>query len=997
MGKTTHIFQGILFIITFIFGTPVAAQDVVADTAGIMVGAIRWDWTGDGSVNRAVEKSLGPSHWHYRVPFFGTIINDSTVHAPCASQECVDQEILYAKENGLDYWNFLLYPAGSDLDLPLRRYLSSNYNSQFKFTVMGNSPHSPPERVVNYFKHPSYLTVLGDRPLYYIYKKEGDHISMVRDLCASEGIPDPYVVHLGSLDDADAVSRYWYNGSWEGGALDGAPYSGLANVAAADWQSKLNDGIPQVPLVSAGTDGRPRIENPPPWGGDDNSYYAKYWEAPTPSELAASVQEAVNFVAAHPENCPSKCILMYAWNENDEGGWLTPTLDTTDIFKIDDSRLRALKEVLAPTNPARPGSKDASLATILVDGDTLEKFHPDTLLYEIELQQEGLSAPLVNGITTEPYARMEKTIDEANQYILMRVSSEDGSVLQSYRVNYSVTYTPPEFLGWEFNTPGDTEGWSVKWAGHTTIAVLDTVLFTEILDDYPEIINRPAQGINADHYERVHLKLRNSTPSSDFYFGFFPEDESDVFIDFTPTTNDTEFTEYTIDLSSHEKWKGTIGGLRFLYARMVKTGTVDIDYIRLELTDRPLSDEADLQQITINGTPLEDFDQGVFEYQVLIPEGTLQIPVVGATPTDPTTRFIITQADSPYGSATVLAVSESGKVSVRYSIQFVMKEIEYAPFFYSDFSSGTLPEGWKASSPGHQAAVNAEVFTLDISKTATADSYLLGDLHVSDFDYNPYMSLEYKSDSEMEIDVTLYGEAGVVSGTERFFLDSASHWKSFVFNLSALSYTNWTTDLDHIKLLFAPGENNYSALFQINEIRVGEEAMGGTFYLENHQPEPLEVDLGNDTTLASGASIVLNAGPADAYLWNTGATGQMITADTSGYYIVTIWNAINCSASDTIQVTIESNNIPEEQGQEQLRVYPNPTTDVCYIDPPDRFLGMELKLSLYDMTGSLRYQEIYPVLQGESLEFRTDKLIKGLFILEVEVGEEIKHSRLTIH
>ena len=32
--------------------------------------------------------------------------------------------------------------------------------------------------------------------------------------------------------------------------------------------------------------------------------------------------------------------LVYAWNENDEGGWLVPT------FPFDDSRIRALGEAL---------------------------------------------------------------------------------------------------------------------------------------------------------------------------------------------------------------------------------------------------------------------------------------------------------------------------------------------------------------------------------------------------------------------------------------------------------------------------------------------------------------------------------------------------------------------------------------------------------------------------------------------------------------------------
>ena len=35
-----------------------------------LVGAIRWDaWQENGDIQATVERTLGPSHWHYRLPF----------------------------------------------------------------------------------------------------------------------------------------------------------------------------------------------------------------------------------------------------------------------------------------------------------------------------------------------------------------------------------------------------------------------------------------------------------------------------------------------------------------------------------------------------------------------------------------------------------------------------------------------------------------------------------------------------------------------------------------------------------------------------------------------------------------------------------------------------------------------------------------------------------------------------------------------------------------
>ncbi len=60
-----------------------------------------------------------------------------------------------------------------------------------------------------------------------------------------------------------------------------------------------------------------------------------------------------------------------------------------------------------------------------------------------------------------------------------------------------------------------------------------------------------------------------------------------------------------------------------------------------------------------------------------------------------------------------------------------------------------------------------------------------------------------------------------------------------------------------------------------------------------------------------GGTVTLNAGNTGmAYLWNTGATTQTISAATSGQYFVKVTNpATGCTMNDTIQVTINQNPI----------------------------------------------------------------------------------------
>ena len=65
-----------------------------------------------------------------------------------------------------------------------------------------------------------------------------------------------------------------------------------------------------------------------------------YYEQPTAAELAEHLRTAIEWANAHPTLVPSRTLLIYAWNENDEGGWLVPTQQEGT------ARLDALREVL---------------------------------------------------------------------------------------------------------------------------------------------------------------------------------------------------------------------------------------------------------------------------------------------------------------------------------------------------------------------------------------------------------------------------------------------------------------------------------------------------------------------------------------------------------------------------------------------------------------------------------------------------------------------------
>lgn len=68
--------------------------------------------------------------------------------------------------------------------------------------------------------------------------------------------------------------------------------------------------------------------------------------------------------------------------------------------------------------------------------------------------------------------------------------------------------------------------------------------------------------------------------------------------------------------------------------------------------------------------------------------------------------------------------------------------------------------------------------------------------------------------------------------------------------------------------------------------------------------QPMAVNLGPDTTYCA-TGVTLDAGANGAsYSWNTGATSQMLTVNTSGTYMAQVTDTAGCSGRDTVNVTL---------------------------------------------------------------------------------------------
>jgi hypothetical protein len=337
------------------------------------VGAIRWDaWYGEGNVTKAVETSLGQPKYHFRLPWFARVVGADKVSINGDSQVIMDQEIAYAAQAGLNYWAFLDYlDEAPGMSIALKRYLAAQDKRSVRYCLIEEGARLDKAGVkawsnlVEHFKNPHYQTVLEGRPLLFLFNKtsklgKADWAELTQQTIAA-GLKAPYVVLSGWEAEKhyqelgfDAISEYACAG--KGYTTDPETYARLTShhVREKLWDKWKRERTPCITFATAGWDTRPRQERPPPWctwikATPDPTPPAQQnplidATTATPDELATHIQDAIQWTKANRDLNPANAIIIYGWNENDEGGWLLPTLGTDG--KPNEARIHALSKIL---------------------------------------------------------------------------------------------------------------------------------------------------------------------------------------------------------------------------------------------------------------------------------------------------------------------------------------------------------------------------------------------------------------------------------------------------------------------------------------------------------------------------------------------------------------------------------------------------------------------------------------------------------------------------
>ncbi|MBP5300832.1 MAG: hypothetical protein J6Y80_05450 [Victivallales bacterium] len=310
------------------------------------VGVINWDCGLPSTTffGGYACKSLGPKHFRDRTPYYAVETAPDAIEMPERTKWDFDDELRHAITAGIDYFAYCWYdrtpPEGhvtdgdaktadghlQELTKARLMHLASDLKSQIGLCaiLVTSHPYSDTEleELLKTMQEPYYEKVEG-RPIVYLFPGAWEPLlERLQMLCQAAGYVRPYAVLLErwetppeQLAKVDALSDY-------SGMLTGTTWEELVGDMNRGNDFRVAQGKPVIPHFATGWDPSPRIEHPVPWC----SYPAlNYAAAASPEQLLNGARQFKEWLQAHADACPTGQLLVFAWNEFEEGGWICPT------------------------------------------------------------------------------------------------------------------------------------------------------------------------------------------------------------------------------------------------------------------------------------------------------------------------------------------------------------------------------------------------------------------------------------------------------------------------------------------------------------------------------------------------------------------------------------------------------------------------------------------------------------------------------------------------
>jgi hypothetical protein len=168
---------------------------------------------------------------------------------------------------------------------------------------------------------------------------ENDALERMQSTSRSQGLPGLSIAGCGNTSEKNFTHRTHYNivPGYAAGSEE-HPYSELVDAHKKNWNGTPEQ--PYIPTLTVGWDKRP-------WEGPTglNQKLGWYYPNRTPKDFEEFLSAAIKWMDDNPANTTKeRVMLIYAWNELGEGGYLVPTKGDKKA-----SYLKTIKRVVRQT------------------------------------------------------------------------------------------------------------------------------------------------------------------------------------------------------------------------------------------------------------------------------------------------------------------------------------------------------------------------------------------------------------------------------------------------------------------------------------------------------------------------------------------------------------------------------------------------------------------------------------------------------------------------
>ncbi len=421
--------------------------------------------------------------------------------------------------------------------------------------------------------------------------------------------------------------------------------------------------------------------------------------------LDSLVMPTINII---PSDSTTKCIIEYPQKLPGEIV-ITIIAEDTSVVK----KYRIFLSIGAPNSP------DLIDLTYLLDGKeySIDDFHSDTLIYDVYLPSQTTEIPTLKFITADFETITEVTQPQSpNGVGIVMVHSNDYSSHKMYQVHFNVTISNNANL-----SSISYQGEPIDNFDSDNLSYIITLPYTENKADSINAIAQHSAAqvfiVQAESYNDsavikvvaedniteknyvVHFQRELSPIATLSSIGYRLNNADSIIHNFDATTFD-----YIVDIAPEKLAIPEFPELNIIptdsrssvYVSRVPTkindtaqivvvaeNKIDSNIYTIVFNYLPSSNTA-LSALKVNGVDIENFHPDTFDYYVILPWETSDLPIISATAQWQKAKVQIAQASTTFGEAQIRVTAEDNLHQKTYSVHFQRgSNVELATFSYT--------------------------------------------------------------------------------------------------------------------------------------------------------------------------------------------------------------------------------------------------------------------------------------------------------------------------